>query len=71
MQPLQSESIGSVVAKETAVANVAAHGGEAAMPGLVHDGALGLPGGSRRGGEPSLQAMSGEVLPVDRLIFNG
>ena len=53
---LESDLIGRVFAEQVAVADVAAHGGKAAMAGLLHDGAFGFAGRGGGSGQPGAQA---------------
>ena len=47
---LQPNALGGIVEEETAVPNITPHGCDAAVPGLVHDGAFAFPGRRGRGG---------------------
>jgi hypothetical protein len=59
-----------VFPKQAAVPDIAPDGGQAAMSGLVHDGALAFPGGGGGGGETRAQAVAGKGAGIETKRFD-
>ena len=59
---LQAQSIGPIFAKDGSLPDVPAHRLQRSMPGLIHDGSLGLADCGGRGREAGPQTVSGKIL---------